>query len=195
MMKLKNKGINKKHLSVCILAMALAIGTTISVAAITTDIGAEAAKEIALTHAGVTEAEVTRPTSKLDMDKGVYEYDVEFWVDTVEYDYEIHATTGAILEYDRDVKKTETVREVPTTATVSATVDSDSYIGEASAKEIALAHAGVAEEDVTRLKMEFDMERGVAEYEVEWKIGKMEYEYTIHATTGAILKYDVELDD
>lgn len=68
------------------------------------DIGAEEAKAIALKHAGVTEAETTRIRVERDRDDGRVEYSVEFHVGNKEYDYEIDATTGNILEHDVEVE-------------------------------------------------------------------------------------------
>ncbi|MFI3228456.1 MAG: PepSY domain-containing protein [Clostridia bacterium] len=192
------KKLNKKYLGVTTLAMALIIGASANVYATTTDIGVETAKSIALEHAGFTELEATGITCKKDFDNGIFEYDIEFWVENIEYDYEINLSTGVIIEYDWDIEKTNSSKNSKddkniTTNTEQLALEND-YIGQDKAQEIALLHAAVTEDNVTQLKTEFDIERGVAEYEVEWNVGKMEYEYTIDATTGDILKYDVELD-
>ena len=69
----------------------------------TSDIGVEKAKEIALRDAGVSG--VTFVKAKLDYDDdGVRVYDVEFYKDNVEYDYEIDAATGQIREKDLDIE-------------------------------------------------------------------------------------------
>ncbi len=77
-------------------------------------------------------------------------------------------------------------------AAASAT---DEYIGEARAKSIALSDAGLSESGVRRLKAKLDREHGIMVYEVEFKNGRMEYEYEIDATSGAILQSDAEYDD
>lgn len=166
------------------LVLALAIPTTAM--AFTATVTQDEAEAIALAHAGIVETDVTYMTSKLDYDDGAWEYDVEFWVGTTEYDYEIHATTGVICSYDFEVKYSSEY-----TASTTSTTD---YIGEIEATVIALAHAGLTEADTSKLKVEFDVERGVAEYEVEWEIGRKEYEYTINARTGEILEVDVDYD-
>ena len=67
-------------------------------------IGEAKAKSIALSHAGLSEDQVTFVRVKLDRDDGRWEYEVEFYKGGTEYDYEINATTGAILSYDYDAE-------------------------------------------------------------------------------------------
>ena len=120
---------------------------------------------------------------KLDRDDGRQVYDVEFYTsDYKEYDYEIDAYTGAVLSYDYDA-------DFYTPPTASGTqITSD------DAKRIALEHAGVAEADATRLKVELDQDDGRQVYEVEWEIGRTEYSYEIDAASGTILKSEVDAD-
>lgn len=67
-----------------------------------TYIGVERAKEIALSHAGVTVDRVRELEVKLDKDNGIYEYEVEFKCDGWEYDYEINAISGQIIKSDKE---------------------------------------------------------------------------------------------
>ncbi len=153
-------------------------------------IGEDRAKEIALAHAGLGEADVSHMLCKLDYDDGIAEYEVEFWDGTTEYDYEINAISGDIIGYDYDMESYDGNHVTPPTTTNPA-----DYIGEDRAKAIALAHAGVSESEAGFIKCEFDIDDGYAEYEVEWQIGRTEYEYTISATDGTIWEHDVEYDD
>ncbi len=155
-----------------------------------TYIGEEEAKAIALAHAGMNESDISHMLCKLDYDDGIAEYEVEFWDGTTEYDYEINAVSGEIIGYDYDMESYDAKAE--TAPTVDASTE---YIGEIEAKAVALAHAGVTESEASRIKCEFDYDDGYAEYEVEWEIGKIEYEYTISATDGAIWEHDMEYDD
>ncbi len=154
-------------------------------------IGEEEAKAIALAHARLNEADVSHMLCKLDYDDGIAEYEVEIWDGNTEFDYEINAISGEIIGYDYDM---ESYYEKPTVSTTD-TITQTEYIGEEEAKAIALAHAGVTESEAGNIKCEFDYDDGYAEYEVEWEIGRMEYEYTISATDGAIWEHDVEYDD
>ena len=70
----------------------------------------------------------------------------------------------------------------------------DAYIGADLAKQIALDHAQLNEGDVRFIKAELDYDDGRMEYEVEFYLGRTEYDYTIDAVSGDILKYDVDRD-
>ena len=60
------------------------------------------------------------------------------------------------------------------------------------AKAIAFGHAGVSAGQVRELSVEYD-DDGV--YEIDFKVGNMEYDYEIGAVDGSIRKADVEQDD
>lgn len=44
-------------------------------------------------------------------------------------------------------------------------------------------------------QFELDYENGKQVYEVGFHVGKMEYDYDIDASTGDVLKYEIEQDD
>ena len=62
------------------------------------------------------------------------------------------------------------------------------------AKAIALAHSGFTADQVQGLRAEYDVDDGVKEYEVEFRAGDWEYDYTIGAEDGKILKWNKEYD-
>ena len=68
------------------------------------------------------------------------------------------------------------------------------YISKADAKAIAFKHAGVKEADAKRVKVTFDFDDGVAEYEVEFHADKFDYDYEIDAVSGKILKVEKDRD-
>ena len=70
----------------------------------TTDIGADAAKNAAFRHAGVSASDATRVKVERDRDNGVLLYEVEFRVGNYEYEYEISAATGEVLGHSREVE-------------------------------------------------------------------------------------------
>lgn len=164
-------------------------------------IGEAKAKEAAFSHAGVSESSVQLLTVELDCDDGRMVYDVEFYADNIEYDYEIDALNGTVLKYSHDIKNT--VSTLPGTqngSTQSGTqgnqsASSGNYIGDAKALQIALSHAGISSSEAVGVKIEFEFDDGVPHYDVEFYAEGMEYDYKIHATTGDILSYNREHSD
>ena len=82
---------------------------------------------------------------------------------------------------------------VPPTAS-SAPTDPN-RITKDEAIDIALKDTGFTREQVARLHAELDYDNGHPEYEVEFHQGGYEYDYEIHAETGAILHKDIDRED
>lgn len=68
----------------------------------TVKISIEEAKNIALKHANLTADEVEFRKVELDLDDGIKKYDIKFYYNNIEYDYEIDANTGDIVSYERE---------------------------------------------------------------------------------------------
>ena len=68
-----------------------------------TAITAEEAKQIALEHAGVNEADIRALELETDRDDGRTVYEFSWKVGWTEYDYDIDAATGEILSFSQDV--------------------------------------------------------------------------------------------
>lgn len=66
------------------------------------DIGEAKAKEIALQDAGVSESDISRFQSSKDRDDGKILYEIQFASDDTEYEYEINAKDGEILNYSTE---------------------------------------------------------------------------------------------
>lgn len=162
----------------------------------TTDlIGEDAAKEAALTDAGLTESDVTGFRVQLDVDDGVTIYEVEFCQGGNEYDYDINAATGAVITKSVEPDDDATTQSTDSTGSTDSTADASGLIGKTAAKEIALEAAGLTESEVTKLEVKQDKEHGITVYEVEFRTSTAEYEYEINGTTGAILAQSVESKD
>ncbi len=95
-----------KILIICILVAALITAGVIYLINQTRDdellIGEERAQQIALSDARLAENQVSKLKVRLKLDDGVWYYDVEFRTIALEYEYEIEAYTGAILDKDID---------------------------------------------------------------------------------------------
>ena len=136
------------------------------------------AQEIALAHAGVNAADATITKSKLDYDDGRQVYEIEWYANGAKYDYEVAVATGEIVNSGYEAK---TVVGTGNSATVS----------EATAKQTALARvSGATEKDIYEWKLDYD--DGRPEYEGKIIYDGSEYEFTIDATTGAVLEWEAE---
>lgn len=76
----------------------------------------------------------------------------------------------------------------------TGTASDKAYISKDAALEAALTKAGFAKEDIKELEIEFNCKKGVMYYEVEFRKDFIEYEYKINATTGEIIKEEIEDD-
>lgn len=141
------------------------------------DIGLDAAKAVALKHAGFAEADASFTEAKREFDDGRAEYDIEFIANAKRYEYEIRASDGEVLEFSSE-----------------AIPDPTGLISEARAKELALAHTGFSEEQVTFTKCKLDYDDGITEYEIEFTVNGVEYEVDLNAQTGEILKSKIDSD-
>ncbi|MCI7160110.1 MAG: PepSY domain-containing protein, partial [Flintibacter sp.] len=162
-------------------------------------IGESAAKAAALKHAGVSESSTKYCNAWLEYDDGRAEcYEVEFMAGNTRYEYKIALTSATVLESERESyggsgsSGQSTGQSGSQTSGSSGTSSTD--IGAEKAKSIALNHAGVSASQTSEMKVEQDWDDGVLEYEVEFKAGGVEYEYTIHGGTGQILKYESDRD-
>lgn len=66
------------------------------------EIGMDAAKNIALAKAGLTEQDGSWKKEKRDREDGMIVYELEFVSGNKEYEFEINAHNGIILEYQQD---------------------------------------------------------------------------------------------
>ena len=149
-------------------------------------IGKDKALNIALAKAGLKKSQISGCEVEFECDDGNITYDIEFYCGSAEYEFEIDATTGNIIEYETDGDGYEGSHHKN-----SADNSGSKYIGRSRAKEIALAKAGLAASQIHDYEIELDD----GEYEIDFKYQNMEYEVDIDAKTGRVLKFDKEYDD
>ena len=142
-------------------------------------INAQKARSIAFEHAGVAAENVTDFEIDLDRKNGVTVYEVEFRAGDTEYDYVINAQTGEVVSFK---KKRE----------AASTPEQKAEITPAKAGEIAFEHAGVSRGEAADYRSKLENEDGLWVYEIEFRVGKTEYEYEIDAETGRIISAEKE---
>lgn len=77
----------------------------------------------------------------------------------------------------------------------NALVSQDEYIGMEEALYAALKHAGVSKDTAYDISVKLDADEDGVEYDVDFKANGKEYDYEIHASTGEVIKFEVETDD
>ncbi len=148
-------------------------------------ISVEDAKQKALDDAGVKPEDVVFLKAYYDSDDIVPHYDVKFEANGYEYEYEVKASDGTVLEKDVDKERKH----------VNSASASDEYISADKAKSIAYDHASVKAADIKFSKAELDRDDLIVHYDVEFVAGDFEYEYEINAESGKVIASDKEFND
>lgn len=146
----------------------------------TNKISRQKALEIALSHAGVKENSLTSKHIKLDWEDGAQVYDIEFHVNEMEYDYEVRTSDGKIVKSDREIDDDFNNK--------GNSSNTGKEITKEEAKQIALKKVPGAKQ----IKIKRDLEDGKAVYEGEIHHNNKEYEFEIDASTGKILKWEID---
>ena len=148
---------------------------------VTGTVDEEMAQKIALEHAGVKATDATITKSKLDYEGRRQVYEIEWYAGGKKYDYEIAVDTGEILSSGYDEK----------TSGWSVSNSSNVTVSEADAKQTALGSvSGATEKDIYEWK--FDYDDGRPEYEGKIIYGGTEYDFTIDASSGAVIEWEAE---
>ena len=148
---------------------------------VTGTVDEEMAQKIALEHAGVKATDATITKSKLDYEGRRQVYEIEWYAGGKKYDYEIAVDTGEILSSAYDEK----------TSGWSVSNSSNVTVSEADAKQTALGRvSGATEKDI--YEWQFDYDDGRPEYEGKIIYGGTEYDFTIDASSGAVIEWEAE---
>lgn len=153
------------------------------------EITEEEAKSIAFQDAGIEEAQVTGVRVHQEYDDGREKYEVDFYVDNREYDYDIDCGTGEILSKDSEIERDFGQGEASQgTQEVSGTI-----IREEALKIVLERVEGATEQDV---RMELEKDDGYWRYEGDIYYNQREYEFELNAETGEVLEWSEEgIDD
>lgn len=146
-------------------------------------ISVDEAKTKALKDAGIAYADAVFEKAEFDGDDLIPHYDIEFYANGYEYDYEINANNYNVIEKS---KEKERAPKQP--------AKKDDFISADEAMQKALNHAGLKNGDA-KIKAELDADDAIPHYEVEIISGKYEYEYEINAKTGSVIAHEKDFND
>ena len=148
---------------------------------VTGTVDEETAQKIALEHAGVKATDATITKSRLDYEGRRQVYEIEWYAGGKKYDYEIAVDTGEVLSSGYDEK----------TAGWSDSNSNNVTVSEADAKQTALGRvSGATQKDI--YEWQFDYDDGRPEYEGKIIYGRTEYDFTIDASSGAVIEWETE---
>lgn len=155
-------------------------------------IGKEKALEIATAaYTKTTTAKLLYSEVDPELDEIPAHYEVELTSETgEEFEYQIDAYTGTVLESKREGEK-----GTGTSAGQLPQLPSPDQLDYAKIKAKVLKYLGLSENISCDMDIKLEIEDGKLVYEVEFKAGKMEYSFKFDATTGALLKQEIEKDD
>ena len=168
-------------------------------------IGQDAAKAVALEAAGIQEGAAVFSSTGLNQKEGLDYYAVSFAANGQNYEYDVDALTGVVIEThvsqggaNSQAEAAASPGQVPAVSTPvssSGSQSSGTILTADQAKEKALAHAGLTSSQVTMVKCQLDWENGRQVYDVEfYGSNYAEYDYEIDASTGAVLEYDYDAE-
>lgn len=134
------------------------------------------ARTIALAHASLAEADVTRLRSERSRENGVPVFDVEFTHNRIEFEYAVEIATGDIISFDRDIS--------------GRAPDTGTRITESEAIAVVLAEVpGASETDIQRIRLDDD-DDGWDTFEGTLSYGGFSYSFDVSAIDGMILSWE-----
>lgn len=155
--------------------------STIGSASTSKYISIDMVKDIVFKHAKVENKNIVNLEIEYDYENGNMIYDVEFDCNNIEYDYEVDAVSGKILESEIENKNKDSNNN---------NNSSNTYLSKDKIKEIAIKKANVSK--YYDYDIEFKFKGGTPIYEVEFETDSAEYDIKINAKNGNIIKYEVK---
>ncbi len=141
-----------------------------------TAISEEEAKKIATDYLNINVEDVSFTKNKLDYDDGNLIYELEFYYNGNEYEFDIDAYNKEIINVSIDNNNYDTNT-------------SNNYIGLEKAKEEVKNH--YKKDNIFFIKAEFDFDNKTPIYELEFYDNNKKYEYEVNAISGNIIKYEI----
>ena len=163
-----------------------------------THITLEQAERIALNKVNDKSAKIVEFEVELTVNNPKYKFEID--TEAYEYEIEINAITGEIIDYEKgthddyrdyDDDKDSDEKVLRDKEVTNKPVVDTKYITKEKAIEIALAKIG---SKAVLDEIEFEQDDNPPKYEIEMYDDKYEYEIEIHAITGAVLEFERDED-
>lgn len=146
-------------------------------------ISMDTAKSIAINDAGVSGEAFSYSAAKLDWEDGRQVYDVDFFVNGIEYEYEILASDGSILKKKQDAEWGKNSGNPGGSVAGQLTMDQ-------ARQKVAERILGV---DPANVYIKEDYDDGRLKYEGEVYYNQTKYEFELDAATGAFTDWEEEV--
>lgn len=150
-------------------------------------ISLETAKSIAMNDAGVSGEAATHSVAKLDWEDGRQVYEIDFFLNGVEYEYEILASDGSILKKKQDSKWGK--NSGAPTGSIPGQETAGPLTMEQARQKVAERIPGV---DAANIYMKEDHDDGRLQYEGKVYDNQIQYEFELDAETGMFLEWKEE---
>lgn len=146
-------------------------------------ISMDTAKSIAMNDAGVSGEAFSYSAAKLDWEDGRQVYDVDFFVNGIEYEYEILASDGSILKKKQDAEWGKNSGNPGGSVAGQLTMDQ-------ARQKVA---ERIARVDPASVYIKEDYDDGRLKYEGEVYHNQRKYEFELDAATGAFTDWEEEV--
>lgn len=163
-----------KKMMMVLITAALTLGMTATVFA--AGFSQKDAVNKALKDAGLTSSEVKR--LEAEYDDGKYEIEFICKSDRTQYDYEISASSGKILEKSVDIVYKHNY--------------SNKKITKSAAQKAVARYSGIKLNTIKKGTCRYKRSDGEGKYVLNFKSGKYRYEFDVLAANGKIIEWDME---
>ena len=155
-----------------------------------TFISKDEARRLLSEHINITENDIYFENVDFELEHGQYE--VEFYYNNEEYEAKIDAKEGIVIYTDFPITSTINDTSIDNNTTSDNTDTTTKEITLEEAKEIALKHANLDENNVILVKAHEEFDDGREYYEIEWRDEIYEYDFEI-SKNGEVYQYDKDI--
>lgn len=178
---------------VCVIGLILLGGLGYFIYIKSTYISKDKVKEIVINDTKLDKNDISFKEIDLDLESETKKYEVEFYYNRIEYNYEIDAKTGSIIYSNYNKSSNSNSNNNSTSVDNNSTTNN--YIDAEEAKSIALQDAGLSSNDVVFIDVDLDLENGNAIYEIDFESNTLEYDYKIDGVSKNIINKTQEPRD